>query len=70
MTDSTILRIGEAAGVVYNELLQGECNMTHLKKHLLSSGYDNNTYMMALGWLARENKIDIHKDIKWCISLT
>jgi len=37
MTDSTILRIGEAAGVVYNELLQGECNMTHLKKHLLSA---------------------------------
>ncbi|APH39727.1 winged helix-turn-helix domain-containing protein [Methanohalophilus halophilus] len=70
MAEERRTKIGQAAGVVYHELKKGDCNMTHLKNHLLENGYDNNTYMMALGWLARENKISIHKSInKWSISL-
>jgi hypothetical protein len=70
VVEEIIAKVGEAAGVAYHELKKGECNMTHLKRHLLAQGYDSNTYMMALGWLAREDKINISKDVnKWSISL-
>ncbi|NOR47335.1 MAG: hypothetical protein GQ533_04735 [Methanosarcinaceae archaeon] len=84
------LKIGEAAGVVYNEprktslrsdllelyaykaytLKNGECNLTQLKNHLVGNGFDAQTYIMSIGWLAREDKLDISKvGKKWSIRL-
>ena len=64
------LKIGEAAGVVYNELENGECNLTQLKNHLAGNGFDAQTYIMSIGWLAREDKLDISKvGKKWSIKL-
>ena len=63
-------KIGEAAGVVYNELKNGECNLTQLKSHLVENGFDAQTYIMSIGWLAREDKLDISKvGNKWSIRL-
>ena len=63
-------KIGEAAGVVYNELKNGECNLTQLKNHLVGNGFDAQTYIMSIGWLAREDKLDISKvGKKWSIKL-
>ena len=63
-------KIGEAAGVVYNELKNGECNLTQLKDHLVENGFNAQTYIMSIGWLAREDKLDISKvGQKWSIKL-
>ena len=69
MSDEPIMTIGMAAGVVYRELEKGERNLAQLKKQLSSNGYDANTLLMAIGWLAREDKIEIKKSNKWEISL-
>ncbi|MEA1984907.1 MAG: winged helix-turn-helix domain-containing protein [Euryarchaeota archaeon] len=64
------LKIGAAAGVVYHKLENGEHNLTQLKKHLLDSGFDAQTFVMSIGWLAREDKINIlKKGNKWSIGL-
>jgi len=63
-------QIGEAAGVVYKELVKGECNLTQLKNHLVDNGFDAQTYIMSIGWLAREDKLDLSKvGNKWSIKL-
>ena len=63
-------KIGEAAGVVYNELKNGERNLAQLKKPLIENGFDAQIHAMSIGWLAREDKLDISKTgKKWSIRL-
>lgn len=59
--DEMCLNIGEAAGYVYRLLESGESNMAKIKNHLKDEGFDNQMTFMAIGWLARENKICIGK---------
>lgn len=52
--------IGETAGMVWRTLSKnGPMTMAKLVK---SMGEPRDTVMLALGWLARENKIDIKED--------
>ena len=52
-----LARIGEAAGVVWSYLnSHGPTSLTVLAKGV---GVPRDTLLQALGWLARENKIDI-----------
>jgi hypothetical protein len=52
-----LIRIGEAAGVVWSYLnAHGPTSLTVLAKGV---GIPRDTLLQALGWLARENKIDI-----------
>jgi hypothetical protein len=52
-----LVRIGEAAGVVWTYLnVHGPTSLTVLAKGV---GVPRDTLLQALGWLARENKIDI-----------
>ena len=51
--------IGEDAGRIYEYLnRKGECTLAALKKDLKLTG-DNAAY--ALGWLAREGKLDMRR---------
>ncbi len=54
--------IGENAGRIwqYIEKAGKPVTLTNVKKSLKSTP-DNDVYL-ALGWLARENRIDIYKD--------
>ena len=64
------VKIGEAAGKVYHLLEDGEKNITRLKKSLKGDGYGGIVVDMAIGWLAREDKVDIIKDGRsWIIRL-
>lgn len=68
--DELISNIGEAAGVVYHELEKDERNLTQLKNHLIANGFDTQTSVMSIGWLAREDKLHISKNgNKWLIRL-
>lgn len=51
-------RIGEAAGAVWQKLREAEkgCTVTELKK---ISGFTTDEVVAAVGWLAREDKIDL-----------
>ena len=70
MMNAQVPKIGEAAGFVYHELENGECSLTQLKNHLLANGFDINICLMSIGWLARENKVDLNKKgNKWFIKL-
>ncbi len=70
MMKEQVPKIGEAAGFIYHELENGECNLTQLKKNLISKGFDNNTSLMSIGWLAREDKLELDKKgNKWFIKL-
>lgn len=60
--DEKCLNIGEAAGYVYRLLESGESNMAKLKEYLKENGFDQQTTFMAIGWLARENKICMEKN--------
>lgn len=52
------------------ELEQGASNLSNLKKKLINMGFDSNVSMMAVGWLAREDKLHIDKEgKKWNINL-
>ncbi len=63
-------KIGEAAGKIYHILEDGEKNITGLKKSLRGEGYSDTIIDMAIGWLAREDNIDIIKDGRsWIIKL-
>ena len=63
-------RIGDAAGVTFKELEKGDTNLTKLKNGLADLGFDANISAMAIGWLAREDKIIIAKNGKtWNIRL-
>jgi len=49
-------KVGEAAGKVWHTLKEnGEMSTAQLKKKL---GTDDKTLWMALGWLAREDKLN------------
>jgi len=51
--------IGEIAGRIWNYLdVNGETTLTNLKKNLELKDSEVN---LALGWLAREEKIDVQK---------
>ena len=63
-------KIGIGAGFIYHELENGECNLTQLKNNFKKNGFDSQILLMSIGWLARENKIDIRKKgNKWSINL-
>ena len=52
----SVARIGEAAGAVWSYLsVHGPTSLTVLAKGV---GVPRDTLLQALGWLARENKID------------
>jgi hypothetical protein len=53
-------KIGEVAGKIWSYLKDhGEIPAVQLK---LQIGCDNSVLFLALGWLARENKVYIKKD--------
>lgn len=55
-----ISRVGETAGVVWRTLdSAGPMSMARLVK---ATGQPRDVVMLALGWLAREDKIDIEDD--------
>ncbi len=55
-----IPRVGETAGVVWRTLdSAGPMSMAKLVK---ATGQPRDVVMLALGWLAREDKIDIEDD--------
>lgn len=63
-------KIGETAGEIYHVLEGGEKNLTTLTKTLKKGGCNENIVIMAIGWLAREGKINVIRDNrKWIISL-
>jgi len=54
-----IPKIGETAGEVWKFLEEnGEANLTQLKKGVKA---DPNLILQAIGWLAREDKLQIEK---------
>ncbi|MCL2144215.1 MAG: winged helix-turn-helix domain-containing protein [Endomicrobia bacterium] len=61
-------RVGFAAGEVWNYLLEnGESSPIKIKANL---GLSNTMLYLALGWLARENKVNIvQQDYSYRISL-
>ncbi|EHP86354.1 Protein of unknown function DUF2582 [Methanotorris formicicus Mc-S-70] len=63
-------KIGETAGKVYHLLEDGEKSLSNLTKILRREGCNTNLVIMAIGWLAREDKIVVIKDSgKWTIRL-
>ena len=61
MTDQLnhIDHVGDVAGEVWQTLTgQGPMSMTKLVKHV---GQPRDIVMQALGWLAREDKIDVEE---------
>jgi hypothetical protein len=60
-TEDMNLNIGNAAGVLYHRLEEGECNLSQIKNHLAKNGFDSSIALMAIGWLAREDKILAYK---------
>jgi hypothetical protein len=68
--EDLISKIGDAAGATYHKLVKGDTNLTKLKSGLADLGYDANVSAMAIGWLAREEKVIIVKNGKtWNIRL-
>ena len=63
-------KIGETAGRIYHLLEEGEKTLSQIEKTLRKEGYNSNIVKMAIGWLAREDKILVLKDDKkWLIKL-
>lgn len=58
--NSWIARVGETAGVVW-KTLHGAGPMS-VAKLVKAAGQPRDNIMLALGWLAREDKIDIEED--------
>ncbi len=55
-----ITEIGSAAGMIWNVLKkEGEANVTQLQK---KTNLPQSQFFMALGWLAREDKIQFRRD--------
>jgi len=53
------IKIGENAGAIWRELnAKGEKNISALKR---STGLDDKNLYLALGWLAKENKIKFYQ---------
>jgi len=62
--------IGEAAGYIYRLIESSEKNLSGIKNNLKENGYDAQTAFMAMGWLAREDKICMDKNgNSWSIRL-
>lgn len=53
--------IGDAAGYVYRLLVEGESTTAKVKRTLKKNGFDSETALMAIGWLAREDKLLMEK---------
>ena len=53
VTEYMNLKIGEAAGLVYHRLEEGECSLNQIKTHLSVKDIDSQLALMAVGWLAR-----------------
>lgn len=63
-------KIGEAAGVLYHRLEEGECSLNQIKTHLGTKGFDFQIALMAIGWLSREDKIRVNRESKrWSVQL-
>ena len=60
-----IPKIGQTAGMVWKFLEdKGEANLTQLKKGVKA---DPNLVLQAIGWLAREDKLQIQKKERYII---
>jgi hypothetical protein len=70
MTEYMNLKVGEAAGLLYHRLQEGECNLNQIKTHLNTNGFDSQMALMAVGWLAREDKISLNRESnRWSVRL-
>jgi hypothetical protein len=70
MTEYLNLKVGEAAGVLYHRLKEGECSLNQIKTHLSMNGFDSQMALMAVGWLAREDKISLNRESnRWSVRL-
>jgi hypothetical protein len=70
MSEFMNLKIGEAAGLVYHRLEEGECSLNQIKTHLSTNGVDSQLALMAVGWLAREDKIALSRESnRWSVRL-
>ena len=71
MAEYMNLKIGEVAGLVYHRLEEGECSLNQIKTHLSTNGIDSQLALMAVGWLAREDKINISRESnRWSVRLS
>jgi hypothetical protein len=70
MAEYMNLKVGEAAGALYHRLEEGDCSLNQIKTHLGLNGFDSQMAIMAVGWLAREDKISINRDSnRWFVQL-
>jgi len=70
MAEYMNIMVGEAAGVLYHRLEEGICSLNQIKNHLNMNGFDSQMALMAIGWLAREDKISIKKESnRWSVCL-
>jgi hypothetical protein len=70
MTEYMNLKVGEAAGLLYHRLQEGECSLNQIKTHLNTNGFDSQMALMAVGWLAREDKISLNRESnRWSVRL-
>jgi predicted transcriptional regulator YheO len=70
MTEYMNFKVGEASGVLYHRLEEGECSLNQIKNHLSSNGFDSQVALMAVGWLAREDKIVLNRESnRWAVRL-
>ncbi|WP_298683691.1 winged helix-turn-helix domain-containing protein [uncultured Methanomethylovorans sp.] len=60
--DEVASNIGDAAGYVYRLLVEGKANISKVKRTLKKTGFDSETVLMAIDWLAREDKLLIEKN--------
>jgi hypothetical protein len=70
MAEYMNMKVGDAAGVLYHRLEEGECSLNQIKNHLIMNGFDSQMALMAIGWLAREDKISLKRESnRWSICL-
>ena len=70
MSECIKMKVGEVAGVLYHRLEEGECSLNQIKNHLNMNGFDSQMALMAIGWLAREDKINLTRESnRWSVSL-
>ncbi len=70
MAEYMNIKVGEAAGVLYHRLEEGECSLNQIKTHLSTNGFDSQIALMAIGWLSREDKISVNREAnRWSVRL-
>lgn len=70
MTEYMNMKVGKAAGVLYHRLEEGECSLNQIKNHLNMNDFDSQIALMAIGWLAREDKISLKRESnRWSVCL-